>query len=219
MRCNLSNLPSHSEMVERLVDVYNNACQYEKIEGVTWYSNAFSTAAMLHIKYGYKIEQIIEVLSVVSPGTEWTLNSSTLPEKMLSYHLARVTLTTLEWPCYPSNVAKVQQILDGQPGVLRGNKVKAFAKAIGGDTNSVVVDAWIVKLVYNMPEMFWRDTAISSDRMYHNISDAVRDAAMFVGMPSALFQACVWTSYRNQYKGRSRRLRKEKELMLARQSI
>lgn len=205
-------------MVERVVDAYNSATQYEKIEGITWYSNAFQHAATLSVMYGYSIEQIIALIAVVSPGATWESTNMSVPERMLSVHMAGITLTDIPWPLYPSNVAKAQQILDGQSGVLKGNKVKAFASAIGGNNDSVVIDGWMVKMMYGDPGIYWKDTAVSSDGMYNRMADAVRDASMFVGVAPALLQAIVWTSYRNVWKGKAQRARKnqaEKQFLRA----
>ena len=208
MNINLSNMPSHHQMVERLVDAYNGATQYEKIDGLTWYSNAFQYAATLHVKYGYSIDKIIDLISVISPGSTWETNNVQLPERMLSMHLAGIHFHSVTLPLYPSNITKAQQILDGERGVLKGNKVRAFADAIRGDSNSVAIDGWMVKMLYANPGLYWKDTAISSDTMYHAMSDAVRDAAMFVGVAPAMLQAVTWVTYRNQWKGRAKKYRK-----------
>lgn len=210
-RINLSNIPSHHEMVERLVDVYQNACQYEKLDGLTWYSDAFQYAARLHVEYGYTIRQVIELISVISPGAKWESVNVLLPERMVSYHNAGMTLTNYDWNVYPSSVKKAQAILDGVQGQLKGNKVRAFADAIEGDYQSVVIDGWMVKLLYANPGLLWKNTAVSSDSMYRMMADAVRDAAMFVGASPALLQAVTWVSYRNAWTGKARRYRKNQQ--------
>lgn len=210
-RINLSNLPEHHVMVERLVTAYKGATYYEKLEGMQWYSDAYQYAIYLHVSYGlgrYTLRQMVELISVVSPGSKWEDVNMSLPEKLVSFHSAGISITDKSWPVYPSSILKAKQILDGNSGVLKGNKVRAFADAIDGDKNSVAIDGWMVKMLYDNPGLFWKNTAVTSDGMYNKMSDAVRDAAMFVGIAPALLQAVTWVAYRNQWAGKARRYRK-----------
>lgn len=207
------DLPDSEVIVERYLDVYRNATEQELVAGLGWYAQANSYARALQAGTGYTLEQVIALIAVVSPGTDWSGKNDTIPSRMLAVHSSGADLTDVgpngpssTWPFRSYDpVRKAQRILDGDTSALSGNKVSAFAANIAGDYGPATIDGWMVKVALNMPKLKWAQASVNSKGpgAYQVLADAVREAAAVVGVTPAQFQAVVWESYRRAHTVRA----------------
>jgi hypothetical protein len=68
---------------------------------------------------------------------------------------------------------------------LKGLKTNAFARAIAGDTDAVVIDVWMCRAA-NL------GTDSPNKTQYNFLADAVRDAAQIFGLSPRTAQALIW---------------------------
>ncbi len=75
---------------------------------------------------------------------------------------------------------------------LKGLKTNAFARAIAGDSNAVVIDVWMMRAA-NM------DTDSPNKSQYLALSDAVRKVASDHGITPRTAQALIWIIVRGNH--------------------
>jgi hypothetical protein len=68
---------------------------------------------------------------------------------------------------------------------LKGLKTNAFARAIAGDTDAVVIDVWMCRAA-NL------DSDSPNVGQYRMLSDAVREVAAEFGITPRTAQALIW---------------------------
>ena len=68
---------------------------------------------------------------------------------------------------------------------LRGLKTNAFARAIAGDTDAVVIDVWMMRAA-------GMDNDSPTKGQYREISDAVRIVTAEFGITPRTAQALIW---------------------------
>jgi hypothetical protein len=92
-------------------------------------------------------------------------------------------------------------VVDGFDG-LRGLKTNAFARAIAGDGNAVVVDVWMCRAA----GLVWGDKSKKAGTLkdapnkgeYYAIAEAVRTVAAEYSMTPAMMQAMIWIVVRGK---------------------
>ena len=146
-----------------------------------WYSEAREFAEGLRPMTGWSLEVAASVVSAFSPRVTWAHNKS----KALQYAQG-ITPKGLR-----SHVAAADRcVADGFNG-LRGLKTNAFARAIAGDNDAVVVDVWMC-----------RAAGLGKDapnkREYREIANAVREVAAAYNMEPATMQALLWIIIRGK---------------------
>jgi hypothetical protein len=68
---------------------------------------------------------------------------------------------------------------------LNGLKTNAFARAIAGDTNAVVIDVWMMRAA-------GMDTDSPNKGQYLSLSESVREVASRFGITPRTAQALIW---------------------------
>jgi hypothetical protein len=68
---------------------------------------------------------------------------------------------------------------------LNGQKTNAFAKAIAGDENAVVIDVWMLRAV-------GIEKKSPSQSLYNELAKAVTATATMYGMTPRSMQALIW---------------------------
>ena len=147
----------------------------------TWYSEARAFAESLRPHTAWSLEVSCSVVSAFSPRVTWAHNKA----KALQYSQG-ITPKGLR-----SHVAAADRcVRDGFDG-LRGLKTNAFARAIAGDTDAVVVDVWMCRAAG-----LGKDAPNATE--YRAIADAVRVIADKAGMEAATMQALLWIIIRGK---------------------
>jgi hypothetical protein len=68
---------------------------------------------------------------------------------------------------------------------LKGLKTNAFAKAIAGDEQAVVIDVWMLRAV-------GIEKKTPSQSQYNELAEAVKKTAFDYGMTPRAMQALIW---------------------------
>lgn len=103
-------------------------------EGAKWYSEAFDYCFNLSILTNISVETIVEVLGLLSVGSDWERNKMMVVQMLATNDCNHM---------YGRQTESARQILCGQPwSEVKGHgpKVDAFVAAVLGDQNSIVVD-------------------------------------------------------------------------------
>ena len=148
-----------------------------------WYSEAQGFANSLRITTGWNMEVAASVVSAFSPRVTWAHNKAKAAQ-----YAQGITPKGLR-----SHVLAADRcIAEGFNG-LRGPKTNAFARAIAGDPNAVVVDVWMCRAAG-----LGKDAPNATE--YRAIADAIRSIAATptVNMAPATLQALLWIIVRGK---------------------
>lgn len=172
----LSNLARH----------WRSADQDAVTNGLAWYREAGRLVRCLAAEFGTTRSVVAGVLSAVSPRQPWSRNLAVARGILSGGPVTGV---------FRTNVLKARRILGGERplAVLRGNKVRAFYRALLGDRSAVVVDTWIVRAAG------LRSTARLTDGLYNKIADALRALARQLRVAAADLQATIWVTIRGRH--------------------
>ena len=144
-------------------------------QAALWYADAEKVAHEVARNLDTTLEIGASVISAFSPRERWSSNV----EKAVAFSLGK-KVTGLS-----NNLKMAQASLHLGFDALKGPKTNAFARAIAGDQNAVVVDVWMM-----------RAAAIDKDSpnktQYAEVSQAVRDVAKSRGMTPRTMQALLW---------------------------
>ena len=140
-----------------------------------WYLEAQNVAEDIASIMGTNLEIGASIVSAFSPRERWASNvakayafANGLPVSGLSNNLRM------------AEAAKV----DGFDA-LKGLKTNAFARAIAGDTDAVVIDVWMMRAA-------GMETDSPNKSQYLALSDAVRKVAADHGITPRTAQALIW---------------------------
>ena len=149
-----------------------------------WYTDARTFAESLrNIRPLWSLEVSASVVSAFSPRVTWSHNKA----KALQYAQG-IAPRGLR-----SHIAAADRcVVDGFNG-LRGPKTNAFARAIAGDDNAVVVDVWMCRAAG-----LGKDAPNRTE--YRAIANAIRSLASTpaICMPPATLQALLWIVVRGK---------------------
>ena len=167
---------------DRFRSLLSSATLFDLRAAEAWYDSAAEFAASLPVlRPAWNMEVACSVVSAFSPRVTWAHNKRKAHE-----YAQGITPKGLR-----SHVAAADRcVADGFDG-LRGLKTNAFARAIAGDRDAVVVDVWMC-----------RAAGLGKDapnkREYRMIADAVRIVAAEHRMDPAVMQALLWIIVRGK---------------------
>jgi len=170
--------------VDGLVRLYEATSTEQRDEGRGWYDQARELCRQIG-RGRIPVETVARVMAALSPRVYWATNVAWTEQVVaarFSGHMVPSVSTT-------ANRRKAWAELDGEDA-LSGQKTKAFAAAIAGDTDAVVIDSWILRAVGLAP------TAKVTRHRQRWITAAFTEAARIVGETPRDFQAIVWCSIR-----------------------
>ena len=163
-------------IVERLEAYIAQATPGQIEQATKWYLEAEKVAVKVSENLGTtSLEVGASVVSAFSPRERWTSNV-TKALQLSNGH----TVTGL-----PNNLkmAEASRILGFE--ALRGPKTNAFARAIAGDENAVVVDVWMMRAAA-MP------TDSPNKKQYDEVASAVTEVSVKYGLTPRTAQALIW---------------------------
>jgi hypothetical protein len=140
-----------------------------------WYVDAEKVAHEVARNLGTSLENGASVVSAFSPRERWTTNVA----KAIAFSLG-------EKPVGLSNNLRMAENakLIGYDA-LKGMKTNAFAKAIAGDEEAVVIDVWMLRAV-------GIEKKTPGQSQYNLLVDAVKKTAFDSGMTPRAMQALIW---------------------------
>ena len=161
--------------VAKFSDIIMRATLAQVEQASAWYFGAESVAREVAANMTLDLDRAACIVSAFSPRERWASNV----RKALDYSVG-ITPVGLS-----NNVAMADASLVHGFDALKGLKTNAFARAIAGDTDAVVIDVWMCRAA---------DLATDSPNktQYNFLADAVRDAAQLFGLSPRTAQALIW---------------------------
>lgn len=140
-----------------------------------WYVDAERIAEKVATNLGTTLEIGATVVSAFSPRERWAMN------------VARAIQFSLGEPvtCLKNNIVMANNALTMGFAALNGQKTNAFARAIAGDENAVVIDVWMLRAV-------GIEKKTPSQAGYKELAKAVTTVATKYGMTPRSMQALIW---------------------------
>ena len=161
--------------VAKFSDIIMRATLAQVEQASAWYFGAEAVAREVAANMTLDLDRAACIVSAFSPRERWASNV----RKALDYSVG-ITPVGLS-----NNVAMADASLVHGFDALKGLKTNAFARAIAGDTDAVVIDVWMCRAA---------DLATDSPNktQYNFLADAVRDAAQLFGLSPRTAQALIW---------------------------
>lgn len=149
---------------------------YGQIEQASkWYVDAERVAAEVARNLDTTLEVGASIVSAFSPRERWTNNVA----KAISFSLGNHV------PGFKNNMLMANKSLTMGFKALNGPKTNAFAKAIAGDENAVVIDVWMLRGL-------GIEKKSPTQSQYNDMAKAVRTVAIKYGMTPRAMQALIW---------------------------
>lgn len=140
-----------------------------------WYFEAQEVAEDVAEILGLSLEHGAAIVSAFSPRERWASNVA----KAYAFANGK-PVTGLTNNLRMAEAAKVSGF-----DALKGLKTNAFARAIAGDSDAVVIDVWMMRAA-------GMDTDSPNKGQYRKISSAVREVAEEFGLSPRTAQALIW---------------------------
>ena len=140
-----------------------------------WYLDAEKVAHEVSRNLDATLEIGASVISAFSPRERWASNV----EKAVAFSLGQNVVGL------SNNLKMARASLELGFDALRGLKTNAFARAIAGDENAVVIDVWMCRAAgveFESP----------NQTQYHELSRAVKNVAKKFGITPRTCQALIW---------------------------
>ena len=141
-----------------------------------WYHEAQEVAEDVAEIMGVSLEVGASIVSAFSPRERWASNVAK------AYAFANGKPVT----GLSNNLKMANAALENGFDALKGQKTNAFARAIAGDTNAVVIDTWMIKAA-------GMDASKGVNKTdYNMLADTVRNIASEHGLTPRTAQALIW---------------------------
>ena len=167
-----------------ILELYGGAAPEMLAAGREWYPNARAICERIGGD-AVPVDTVARVMAALSPRCHWKVNVRQT-EEMIAAFLAGQDVPAVSTG---TNRMRAWSELNGTPA-LSGPKTTAFARAILGDEDAVVIDSWIMRSVGLAP------TAKLTRHRLRWITEAYTDAARAVGETPRNLQAIVWCAIR-----------------------
>jgi len=145
-------------------------------QAATWYHDAQEVAEDVAENLGVSLEVGASIVAAFSPRERWATNVA----KALAFSQGK-PVAGLQ-----NNYRMAQAALELGFDALKGQKTNAFARAIAGDTDAVVIDVWMIRAA----GMDASKGVNKSD--YNMLADTVRNIASEHGLTPRTAQALIW---------------------------
>lgn len=141
-----------------------------------WYHEAQEVAEDVAENLGVSLEIGASIVAAFSPRERWSSNVA----KSLAFSMGK-PVTGLS-----NNLAMAKSSMALGYDALNGQKTNAFARAIAGDTDAVVIDVWMIRASYLDASKGVNKT------QYNTLVDSVRKVAKEFGLTPRTAQALIW---------------------------
>jgi hypothetical protein len=140
-----------------------------------WYLDAERVAEKVAENLGATLEVGATVVSAFSPRERWTANVS----KAIAFSLGQDVVGL------SNNLKMANAALTLGFSALKGAKTNAFARAIAGNEQAVVIDVWMLRAV-------GIEKKTPTLNQYKEMVEAVKKTAFDFGMTPRAMQALIW---------------------------
>jgi hypothetical protein len=174
-------------MLETYINNYeellNKATLGQVEQAAVWYVDAERIAEKVANNLGATLEVGASVVSSFSPRERWSMNVA----RAIAFSLGQ------EVTCLKNNIRMAENSLTDGFKALKGLKTNAFAKAIAGDQQAVVIDVWMMKASGSVKSG-------PNQTEYLAMSQAVRIIADKHGLTPRTTQAIIWIVKRGSHE-------------------
>jgi len=168
--------PMETTTAEYLYGNYVLQSNMQQMEqAATWYLEAQEVAEDVAENLGVSLEIGASIVSAFSPRERWASNVA----KALAFSQGK-PVAGLQ-----NNYRMAQAALELGFDALKGLKTNAFARAIAGDTDAVVIDVWMMRAAL-------MQTDSPNKSQYNMLADTVRKIAGEHGITPRTCQALIW---------------------------
>lgn len=183
--------------------VYRLAHALEISYGRAWYRVAWQESEKIAKLYGVDARMVAHLVAALSPNNAWLRNLRDV-RALLGEVIER---KTARYSTYGANVRKARAILGAwlqsapYDGILRGNKVTAFARNIieHDRANGVTVDFHALSVAHGFRYTVKTCPRIS-DKLYNEVSAAYVGVAREYGLLPQELQAIVWLAWKRIFR-------------------
>jgi hypothetical protein len=155
--------------------VIRQATLAQMAEASLWYSDAEKIAQQVADNLGTTLEIGASVVSSFSPRERWATNIA----KAIAFSLGQ------EVKGLSNNIKMANASLTKGFDALNGQKTNAFARAIAGDEDAVVIDVWMMKAAGSK-------TSTPTKLQYFHMTDAINRLAYKYNLTPRTTQALIW---------------------------
>jgi hypothetical protein len=178
----MSTTITSNTVSDRFFALLSSATIFDHASAEAWYMEAGDFARRLcFIRPEWSMEISCSVVSAFSPRVTWAHNKRKAQE-----YAQGITPKGLR-----SHVDAADRCVREGFNGLRGPKTNAFARAIAGDKDAVVVDVWMCRAAG-----LGKDAPNVGE--YRTIANAVRNVASSYNMDAATMQALLWIIIRGK---------------------
>jgi len=166
-------------LVQTLQTYIEDATPGQIEQSAKWYFEAEKVANKVAENLESSLEVGASVVSAFSPRERWTSNVT----KAIHFSLGK-PVTGLS---NNLKMAEASKVLGYE--ALRGPKTNAFARAIAGDENAVVVDVWMMRAAgYGVDS--------PNKTQYTEVTEAIKTVSNKFGLTPRTTQALIWIMVR-----------------------
>lgn len=180
-------IADHADMVANILAYWDSATPVQREAGARWYPEAGKLATLIAEQTGIDTRRVVLAIAALSPRNPWRWNVF----DAYSYAVARTEGRVMpRATTFKRNQAAAWKALDPTtetPWLTSAPKVRALVEAILGDTDSVVVDTWAVRVA-----TFGSKRRVATDADYAEVAHAYNVAANLRGVEPATMQAVTW---------------------------
>jgi hypothetical protein len=145
-------------------------------QAAVWYHEAQEVAEDVAENLGASLEVGASIVAAFSPRERWSSNVA----KALAFSMGK-PVAGLQ-----NNYRMAERSLELGFDALNGQKTNAFARAIAGDPNAIVIDVWMIRAA-------GMDASKGVNKtQYNELSEAVRVVANEFGITPRTAQALIW---------------------------
>lgn len=167
---------------------YRASDEATRTAGAVWYDEAQAYALELSDLSGYSLERVAIAIALLSPRASWQANKAAARALVTGAHKPSGMLAR-SW------LAARNALMVDDPWALfskRASKTCAFARAILGDSDAVVIDIWAARVAGIDPD------TLSRAGVYDEVARSYRNAAARVGITPREMQAITWIQARGK---------------------
>ena len=161
------------------IDIYSAIAKkatFGQVEQATkWYLDAETVAREVATNLGVTLEIGATVVSAFSPRERWSRNVT----NAIKFSLGEPVVAL------GNNIRMANAGMQLGFSALKGQKTNAFAKAIAGNEDAVVIDVWMLRAL-------GIEKKTPTQSQYKEMADAVTAVATKHGMTPRAMQALIW---------------------------
>lgn len=165
----------HTSPLDNYRDLILKATLGQVEQASVWYRDAEEVAEEVARNLNTSLEVGASVVAAFSPRERWSINVA----KAIEYSLGGKPKGLR------NNIAMADKSTTLGFNALNGLKTNAFARAIAGDENAVVIDVWMMKAAD-------ANTDSPNKTMYNYLSECVVTVAKEFGLTPRTAQALIW---------------------------